>query len=450
MLPGIGNLNSQRANPGQRRYGKRKDSAIRTLVAETLVLAKTHGYVEKIENELEEELQQDIDPPKENLGRWRRKGYQFFKSKYMLLTVVVLCITDCALVLGELTLDLHKVKVTLEENEKLTESTTTFLKNMRSQHQHYLIGKQFPEVFDMLMAASIQWNISEYNLAHTEEENLNVNNITNRYRRTLTKTTEHAAQTSDNHFIVDDAAVNEHHHSKGQSIQEDIAHAFHFASISILGIILLETILKALCAGCIFFHRRLEVFDAFIVITSFIVDTCLMVYLPMYDTRDFVFILAFLLPWRVIRVVNSLVVAVKDHEHFRLKLVYSRKKKIQHNLREAEVRMQIFKYQCNALKRLCLAEGLDEWKIDHCLKAEQKYQPTIGKKKCKVKIDSSTLSLITELDEGCSSTRSSPRHSLPSLDFPGLRFLNGHSKHNETNGSIEENGNDLDQQHQNA
>jgi len=36
-------------------------------------------------------------------------------------------------------------------------------------------------------------------------------------------------------------------------------------------------------------------------------------------------------------------VAVKDHEHFRLKLVYSRKKKIQNNLREAEVRMQIYK-----------------------------------------------------------------------------------------------------------
>ncbi|XP_069131680.1 uncharacterized protein [Argopecten irradians] len=443
MLPGLGNLNSQRAIPGQRPYGKRKDSAIRTLVAETLVLAKTHGYVEKIENELEEELQQDIDPPKENLGRWRRKGNQFFKSKYMLLTVVLLCITDCALVLGELTLDLHKVKVTLEENEKLTESTTVFLKNMRLQHQQYLIGKQFPQIFDMIQSASIQWNISEY---HLPEDNDTVK-ITSRHRRTLGEPTE--GSVSDSNFVLDDAAVNENHHAKEHSIQEEIAHAFHFASISIMGIILVETILKILCAGCIFFHRRLEVFDAFIVVTSFIVDSCLMVYLPMYDTRDFVFILAFLLPWRVIRVVNSLVVAVKDHEHFRLKLVYSRKKKIQNNLREAEVRMQIFKYQCNALKRLCIAEGLDEWKVDHCLRVEQKYQPTMGKKKCKVKIDSSTLSLITELEEGCSSSaRSSPRHSLPSLDFPGLRFLNGHSKHNETNGSIEEDTSD--QTHEDA
>lgn len=34
--------------------------------------------------------------------------------------------------------------------------------------------------------------------------------------------------------------------------------------------------------------------------------------------------------------------AVKDHEHFRLKLVYKRKKKIQSNLREMEVKAQIF------------------------------------------------------------------------------------------------------------
>ena len=42
---------------------------LQSLVAETLVLAKTHGYVEKIENELEEELQNDIDPPNEHFGR---------------------------------------------------------------------------------------------------------------------------------------------------------------------------------------------------------------------------------------------------------------------------------------------------------------------------------------------------------------------------------------------
>ena len=46
---------------------------LQTLVAETLVLAKTHGCVEKIESELEEELRreskgQDSDPLTKSVG----------------------------------------------------------------------------------------------------------------------------------------------------------------------------------------------------------------------------------------------------------------------------------------------------------------------------------------------------------------------------------------------
>jgi len=42
-----------------------------------------------------------------------------------------------------------------------------------------------------------------------------------------------------------------------------------------------------------------------IVTVSFVADTVLLIVFPSYSTRDFVFILAFLLPWRVIRVVDS-------------------------------------------------------------------------------------------------------------------------------------------------
>lgn len=48
-------------------------------------------------------------------------------------------------------------------------------------------------------------------------------------------------------------------------------------------------------------------------------------------------------------------VAVKDHEHFRLKLVYKRKKKIQSNLREMEVKAQIFQVMIH-----WLSSSLDE------------------------------------------------------------------------------------------
>ena len=42
--------------------------------------------------------------------RLRRKGGKWILNKYVLLFIVVLNIIDCALVLGELILDLHHVK----------------------------------------------------------------------------------------------------------------------------------------------------------------------------------------------------------------------------------------------------------------------------------------------------------------------------------------------------
>ncbi|CAG2213701.1 unnamed protein product [Mytilus edulis] len=409
-------LMAEETNPNMERGGK-------TLVAETLVLAKTHGYVEKIENELEEELQQDSLHLHEHFGKIRRRGYEFFKSKYMLLTLVILCILDCALVLGELTLDLYKVKVTLEETENFTNSTQYFLALIRHSNEQILKGKQTQEIFNMLLQATIQWNIS--NSDHDV-----INNSTNssiqykvRVKRTLPMSTilpvtdiNPDVRTMDSMFDIKTVI----HSHKEYSIEEEIAHICHFASIAILGIV------------------SIEVFDAFVVTISFVADTVLLVAFPTYSTRDFVFILAFLLPWRVIRVVDSLVVAVKDHEHFRLKLLYGRKKKIQNTLRDTEVKVQIFKYQCNALRRLCLSEGIDEWKVDQCLKAEQKFQSTLGKRKNKMKLDSSSLCLISENETLPSSSRSSPRPSIPSLDFRGLKFMNGNSvKHNE-NDSIDD------------
>lgn len=49
----------------------------------------------------------------------------------------------------------------------------------------------------------------------------------------------------------------------------------------------------------------LQVFDALIILASFIVDLVFLKGLADFAIDDSIFILAFLLPWRVIRVVNS-------------------------------------------------------------------------------------------------------------------------------------------------
>ncbi|GFO26938.1 voltage-gated hydrogen channel 1 [Plakobranchus ocellatus] len=166
---------------------------------------------------------------------------------------------------------------------------------------------------------------------------------------------------------------------------------------------------------------------------------------------------------------SRLVVAVQDHEHFRLKLIYGRKKKIVNSLRETEIKLQLFRValgepcvahpkpthyrlpfstcsftsfaevfsqvgeyfmelvcplsipillpngvdaQCNALKRLCYNEGIEESKIDQILMVEECVVNKAGKSKCKIKIDNSSVILLNDKSDF---PRLSPRPSLLNL-----------------------------------
>ncbi|KAK3577940.1 hypothetical protein CHS0354_020818 [Potamilus streckersoni] len=209
--------------------------AVFTLVAETLVLAKTHGYVEKIENELEEELQLDSDEQTStSISRWRRNGDKILKSKYMLLTVVILCVTDCALVLGELTLDLHKVKVSLEDTNVLISATEDFL---------WKIQKAFPsmhrrspsDIFKMLL--SINWTIA-WNSNTLEFVNLSTCSIF-RNNESWKRNSSNGSTT----FLSRSSGIGSKSKfiAKEKSIQEKIAHGFHYCSLTIVGILVIES-----------------------------------------------------------------------------------------------------------------------------------------------------------------------------------------------------------------
>ncbi|WAR02863.1 HVCN1-like protein [Mya arenaria] len=314
---------------------------VRTLVAETLVLAKTHGYVEKIEDELERELQRDF--------------------------------------------------TSLEDSDKLTTVTERFLSDIVVYHP-ILTNRKPQEIYTMILDSRISWPILTENSSGLNQSYTHI---------ALCKNVNSSFALST--YWVQDATLQEN----GSSLVPDTGDSFaHIKS---------NTILKAICAGRSFFHRKIEVFDAFVVVVSFIMDFSFLVFLSDIDTKDFVFILAILLPWRVIRVVNSLIVSVKDHEHFRLKLVYKRKKKIQGNLRDTESLLQKYMTQVTALQRLCIMEGIEEWKIDKYLKNEELSKPpTPSKRKFKFKFEDSIFHM--------QGFNRAPRCSLPALDFHGIKL----------------------------
>ncbi|KAK3607454.1 hypothetical protein CHS0354_015598 [Potamilus streckersoni] len=147
------------------------------------------------------------------------------------------------------------------------------------------------------------------------------------------------------------------------STEQDVAGALHKASTIILGVLFLETVLKIICMGPLIVRHKFEFFDCIIVICSFVLDLVFIKGLTSYHIEDFVFILTFLLPWRVIRVANSLLVSVRDHEHFHVKLIYKQKKTAISQLRQNKIKETALENYIEKLEKILESEGISQWKI---------------------------------------------------------------------------------------
>ncbi|XP_044146556.1 voltage-gated hydrogen channel 1-like [Bufo gargarizans] len=95
-------------------------------------------------------------------------------------------------------------------------------------------------------------------------------------------------------------------HNKVDHIVPEI---FHCLSLSVLSFFLLEIVGKLYAFRLEFFHHKFEVFDAVIVIISFIIDV---VYITREDIFNAVGLLILLRLWRVARIVNGAILSVKS------------------------------------------------------------------------------------------------------------------------------------------
>ncbi|KAL4225352.1 Voltage-gated hydrogen channel 1 [Mactra antiquata] len=297
-------------------------------------------------------------------------------GKYLLLMVVILNIIDCLLVLGELMLDIKYVTDLLTKEYERSDKFVGSMKGLYPQELNAVSSIEHLE--HELLLATITWNhYGNSKDAYTGNNNGNHSNFDNNHSNPMTTTlVPHDIST---HVRRRRASTDEHNNDTGSygndtashgssyhgdhhahSIEEEIAHGLHKASISILGILVLETFLKIFCFGTQMFEHKLECFDSFIVIASFIVDIVFIKGLQQFTVQEFVLILAFMVPWRIIRVVNSLVVAIMDHEHFRLVLLYKQKKKVSNELKEAKSEIKGLEACISALEQMCQDAGLPD------------------------------------------------------------------------------------------
>uniref|UniRef100_A0A8C5N420 Voltage-gated hydrogen channel 1 n=1 Tax=Leptobrachium leishanense TaxID=445787 RepID=A0A8C5N420_9ANUR len=94
-----------------------------------------------------------------------------------------------------------------------------------------------------------------------------------------------------------------------EKVDHIVPEIFHYLSISVLSIFLVEIVAKLYAFRLEFFHHKFEVFDAVIVIISFIID---IIYISREDIFSAVGLLILLRLWRVARIVNGVILSVKS------------------------------------------------------------------------------------------------------------------------------------------
>ncbi|XP_071945387.1 voltage-gated hydrogen channel 1-like isoform X2 [Antedon mediterranea] len=87
----------------------------------------------------------------------------------------------------------------------------------------------------------------------------------------------------------------------------------HYMSICILSIFLVEIMFKLYAFQLEFFKHKLEMFDAVIVIISFVLDIVFLIYEETF--MAVIQLLIFLRLWRIVRIVNGLVLSVEAKAH---------------------------------------------------------------------------------------------------------------------------------------
>lgn len=122
--------------------------------------------------------------------------------------------------------------------------------------------------------------------------------------------------------------------------QETVAHALHYCSICILALFIIEVTVRIFVMRLTFFKHKLELFDALVVIVSFILDV---VFRDRMDAASGVGLLVILRLWRVARILNGIVMSVKRQAEKKIE-----KEK---HLREAcEQELSKFRSYCTSLE----------------------------------------------------------------------------------------------------
>lgn len=152
----------------------------------------------------------------------------------------------------------------------------------------------------------------------------------------------------------------------GNEALHHLTHTFHLGSMIILSILLAEALLKVFAMGKKVLHHKLEIFDAFVVSVSWALDVAFYEGIWAHPGTEAATILIFILPWRVVRIVNSFVLVIQEKDQVQLKIVKQRLRLSVKKSKESTRKASSYKTEVKQLQGLCRKYGASENEINAC------------------------------------------------------------------------------------
>uniref|UniRef100_T1JNY0 Voltage-gated hydrogen channel 1 n=1 Tax=Strigamia maritima TaxID=126957 RepID=T1JNY0_STRMM len=137
----------------------------------------------------------------------------------------------------------------------------------------------------------------------------------------------------------------------------EIAEILHYLSMSVLSVFLVEIMVKVYAFRLEFFHHKLEIFDAIVVIVSFGLDVS---YAHIHSAVNGLGLLIIFRLWRVTRILNGIVMSVKMQSERRLHKEKRAREALEHELAKFRQYCAAQEEEIEALRSLLRKNGISE------------------------------------------------------------------------------------------
>ncbi|XP_016337151.1 voltage-gated hydrogen channel 1-like [Sinocyclocheilus anshuiensis] len=150
-------------------------------------------------------------------------------------------------------------------------------------------------------------------------------------------------------LLIDLSIIQADHHRIAPQV-------FHYLSLTLLTFFMVELFGKIYAYRLEFLHHKFEVFDGIVVVVSFILD---IVYISKEDAFDAMGLLILLRLWRVARIINGIIMSVKNRAHHKVQKIKEINENLVHQVNELQERHTKMDQENARLRALLKQHGIE-------------------------------------------------------------------------------------------